>query len=83
MRTRSMNMENWTPITDEPIEFEKQPVQIQDFGKIIDLFKGTCIPFLKLIKKNQKMSTCNRFVLETLGCPDWLSSKTFPHIELH
>ena len=31
-----MNGENWLPVTGEPVEFEKQPVEVQDFKKITD-----------------------------------------------
>jgi hypothetical protein len=55
-----MNGENQLLITDES-------VKIQDFGKITSPFRGFCRIFLKLSKKNRKMSTCNWLDLETLG----------------
>lgn len=57
--SHAMNGENQPLVTDEPIEGE-------DFKKIIDHFKGTYRINFKLMKKNQKRSTCTR--LETLGC---------------
>ena len=35
-----MNGENRPLITDEPVEFEKLPVEVQDFRKIADHFRG-------------------------------------------
>ena len=54
-------------VTDEPVEFEKQPVRVQDFRKITDLFRGIYRIYSNLIKENRRMSTCNRLDLETLG----------------
>lgn len=36
-----MNGENRPLITEGPVEFEKRPVEGQDFGKIIDRFGGS------------------------------------------
>jgi hypothetical protein len=33
-----MNWENLQLVTDELVEFEKWPVEVQDFGKITDKF---------------------------------------------
>ena len=35
-----MNGENWQLVTNELIELEKQPVELQDFTKIADCFRG-------------------------------------------
>ena len=55
----------WALVTDAPVEFEKQ--SIQDFGKIIDSSRDIYKILLNLMKKDRKMSTCDRLVLETLG----------------
>ena len=48
-------------------EFEKYLVEVQDFRKITDHFNGSWRIHLELIKKNRKMSTCNRLDFEALG----------------
>ena len=35
-----MNRENWLLVTDEALEFEKKPVDVQDFKKITDRIRG-------------------------------------------
>ena len=62
-----MFRENRQLVTDEPVEFEKQPVEGQDCRKITDHFRGICRMYHNSIKENRKMSTCNRLDLETLG----------------
>jgi hypothetical protein len=37
-----MNGENRPLITEGPVEIEKHPVEVRDFGKIIDRFGGSC-----------------------------------------
>lgn len=54
-------------VTDDLVEGEKQPVQIQYFRKITDPFTVIYKLVLDLIKKKRKMSTYNWLVLETLG----------------
>ena len=62
-----MNEENWPPVTDEPVEFDKSPPgEVQDIRKIADHFRGIYRIHLKISKKNRKLSTCNRLDLETL-----------------
>ena len=57
------NGENRLLVTDEPVE-------VQDSRKTTDHFRGICRVFLKLLKKSQKITTCNQLDLETLGfCP--------------
>ena len=34
--------ENWQLVTDESIEFEKYPVEIGDFRRLTDQFRGIC-----------------------------------------
>ena len=57
---RSMNGENGLQVTNEPIE-------VQDFRKIIDHLRGVYGIYLKLIQKNQKITTCNHLDLKSLG----------------
>jgi hypothetical protein len=59
--------ENRQLVTNEPVEFEKYPVEIQDCTKITDHFKGIYRIYSNLIKENRRMSTCNRLDLQTLG----------------
>ena len=42
-------------------------VEVQDFGKFTAHFRGKYRIYLDLLKKIQKMSTCNQLDLETLG----------------
>ena len=53
-------------VTDEPIEFEKLVFEVGDFNSITNHFKGICKIYLKWIKKNLKMSTCNWLILESV-----------------
>ena len=59
------NGENWPLVTNEPIE--KYLVQDLNFMKITHQCRGIYGTYLTSIKKNRKMSTCNRVDLETLG----------------
>jgi hypothetical protein len=61
--------ENRQLVTNAPVEFEKQPVEIQDCRKINDHFRGIYRIYPNLIKGNRRMSTCNRLDLQTLGSP--------------
>jgi hypothetical protein len=56
--------ENRPLVTNELVEFEKQPVEVQDFREFTDHFRGIYRIYLKLMKENRKMSTCNRLDLE-------------------
>ena len=55
--------ENWQLVTNEPVEFEKKPVEVQDCREITDHFEGICRIYPNLIKENRRMSTCNRLDL--------------------
>ena len=55
-----MTGENRQLVTNEPVE-------VQDCRIITDHFRGICRIYLNLIKENQRMSTCNRLDLQTLG----------------
>ena len=46
-----MNRENRPLVTDELVEFEKQPVEVQQFRKTIDRFGGIYGIYLKLMKE--------------------------------
>ena len=59
--------EHWKLVTNEPVEFEKELVEVQDYKKITNHFKGICKICPNLIKENRRMSTCNRLGLQTLG----------------
>ncbi len=39
-------------VTNEPVEFEKYPVEVQDCKKIIDHFRGSYRMYSNLIKEN-------------------------------
>jgi len=57
---RSMKGENILQVTDEPVE-------VQDFIKIIDHLRGIYGTYLKLIQTNRKITTCNELDLKSLG----------------
>ena len=61
--------ENHQLVTDEPVEFQKPPVEVhQDCRKITDHCRGIYrIYYPNSIKGNRRMSTCNRLDLQTLG----------------
>ena len=59
--------ENWQLVTDVPVEFKKWPVEVWDFRRITDQFRGIYRIYLKWIKQNWKISTCNRLDLDSLG----------------
>ena len=60
MRSTPMSGENRRLVENESIE-------VQDFKKFTDHSRGIYTISLKLMKKDQKMSICNRLDLETLG----------------
>jgi len=62
-----MNMEIQLLVTDELVDIEEWLVQVQDFRRIFDQFRGIHELYLNLMKNHWKMSTCNRLDLETLG----------------
>ena len=70
---RPMCEKNRRLVTDELVEFEKWPVEVGDFRRISDHFRGIYKIYLKRIKQNRKMSTCNWLDLES---PE--SSPTMP-----
>jgi hypothetical protein len=66
-KTRAMIRENQQLVTNEPVEFEKSLVEVQDCRKITDHFRGIYKIYPNLINENRRMSTCNRLDLKTLG----------------
>jgi hypothetical protein len=52
----AMIRENQQLVTDEPVEFEKKPVEIQDCKKITDRFRGIYRIYPNLIKENRRLS---------------------------
>ena len=52
--SKSMNGENGPPVTNEPVEYEKEHVEVQDFRKITDHCRGICKICFKSSKKNRK-----------------------------
>ena len=52
-------------VTNEPVEFEKWPVEVQDCRKITDHLRGIYRIYPNFIKETQMMSTCNWLDLQT------------------
>ena len=67
LRFATMIGENRQLVTDEPVEFEKEPVEVQDCRRITDHFRGIYRIYPNLIKENWRMSTYNRLDLQTIG----------------
>jgi hypothetical protein len=63
----TLNIKFSVVTTNELVEFDKQPVEIQDSRKITDHFIGIQGIHLEIVTKNQKITTCNRLDLEALG----------------
>ena len=76
--TWSMIGENRQLGTDEPVEFEKEPVEVQDCRRITDRFRGIYGIYLKSIQRNRRMSACNRLDLQTLGSQPISMPKNLP-----
>ena len=62
-----MIRENRQLVTYEPVEFEKQPVEVQDWRKITDHFRGIYRIYPNFIEENRRMSACIRLHLQILG----------------
>ena len=62
-----MSERNQRLVAEEPVEFEKKLVKVQDFKKFIDHFMKIYRIYLERIKQNRKMSTCNWLDVESLG----------------
>jgi hypothetical protein len=59
-----MNKENQRLVTDWPVEFEKEPVEVQEFRRITDHFRGNLWNMPQVDK--EKITTCYWLDLETL-----------------
>ena len=72
-------------VTDEPVEFEKQLAQFQDFGEITDPFKGVYKIFLKLKKKYQpnpwpfRQATVQNGI-DLIWISSFLGERRLPHV---
>jgi hypothetical protein len=64
-----MKGENQPLVTDEPVEVEKQPIEVQDFGEEYRSFLRNLWNILQISQGNleHKFTTCNQLDLETLG----------------
>jgi hypothetical protein len=51
-----MIRENWQLVTDEPVEFDKQPVEVQDCRKFTYHFRGLYRIYPNLIMENRRMN---------------------------
>ena len=69
---------NWQLVTNEPVEFEKWPVEVQDCRKFTDHFRGVYGIYSNLMKGNWRMWTCNRLDLQTLGSQPVILPKNLP-----
>ena len=67
-----MNGENRQLLTDGPVE-------VQDFMRITDHFRGIYRINPNLITENRRMSTCNRLKSQTLGSQPVMISKIVPN----
>jgi hypothetical protein len=80
--TTPVTGENRVLVTEEPVEFEKSPVGVQDFSKATHHSRGIHRTYPDLLKKNRKMSTWNWLDLETLRY-QLITSNFFPNIGTH
>ena len=71
--------ENRQLVTNEPVEFEKQLVEVQDCRKITDHSREIHRIYPNLIKEIQGMSTCNRLDLQKLGSQPKIIPKNLGH----
>ena len=62
-----MDGENHPLVDNEPVEFEKYSVEVQDFKNIPERYRGIYEIYFNLTKINQMIATWNRLSLETLG----------------
>ena len=70
--------ENRWLVTDEPVEFEKEPVEVGNFRRVPIILEESMEEYTtNEWKQNRKMSTWNQLDLESLG--SWLTMpKNFP-----
>ena len=75
-----MIRENRQLVTNEPVEFEKQLVEVGDCRKITDDIKGIYRRiYPDLITENRRMSTCNLLDLQTRGSQPISMPKNLPN----
>ena len=67
-----------TGSSNEPVEFEKYPVEVQECRNITDHFRRIYRIYPNLIKENQRMSTCNQSNSQTLGSQPVVMPKNLP-----
>ena len=70
--------ENRQLVTNEPVEFEKQPGEVQECRKIADQCRGNYRIYPDIRKGNWRMSTCNRLDMQTLGSRPVIMPKNLP-----
>ena len=73
--------ENRQLVADEPVEFVKQRVEVQNCRKITNHSKGIYRTYPNLIKENRRMSTCYRLDLQTLGSQPVMPNNLPDHCE--
>ena len=54
-------------VTNEPVEFEKQPVEVEDIRESTHHFESELENTSQISKENGQMSTYNWLDMETLG----------------
>ena len=54
--SRAKNKENWLLVTDEPVEFEKKPVEVQGFKRTTHHSRGVYGTYPNSTKEDWKMS---------------------------
>ena len=59
----AMIEENRQLVTDELVEFEKEPVEVEDSRKITDHFRGIYRIHSNLVQEKRRLSTYNRLDL--------------------
>ena len=57
---QTMIRENWQLVTNELVEFDKEPIEVQNCKKFINHFGGFFRIYPVLMKENRRMSTCNQ-----------------------
>ena len=60
------------------LSLRNESVEVQYCRKITDHFRGIYRIYPNLMKKNRRMSTCNRLDLQTLGSQPIIMPKNLP-----
>ena len=74
----TMIAENQQLVTNEPVEFEKKPVEVQDCRLCTDHFRGIYKIYPNLKKDNHRLSTLNWLDLQTLGSQPIMLPENLP-----